>query len=137
MPTAFENWGLLVIILPLVLALAAWVRYLQHKETLRMLDRGSEAHDVLEFTKSMRLRKGLILGIGLLALGAGLGAGMSAADEAGVVDPAAAAALLGLSVFLFALGCGTVLLHILWMRQARVAAPRGDDQPDQPEEPKA
>lgn len=131
----FDNWGIWVLVL--VFGLVAWARYLQHKETLRMLDSGPEAHDVLEFTKSMRLRKGLILGIGLLALGAGLGAGMSAADEAGVVDPAIAAALLGLSVFLFALGFGTVLLHIVWMRQARVAAPRGDDQPDQLEEPKA
>jgi len=131
-----ENWGLLVIILPLVFALVAWTRYLQYKETLRMLDSGPEAHALLEFMKSTRLRRGLILGIALLALGAGLGAGMSAADEAGVVDPAAAAALLGLSVFLFALGCGTVVLHIVWMRQARVAAPRGNDQPDQLEEPK-
>jgi hypothetical protein len=135
---AFEGWGPAGFgVLLLVFALVAWTRYLQHKETLRMLESGPEAHDLIEFSRSMRLRRGLILGIALLALGAGLGAGLSAADEAGVVDPAAAAALLGLSVFLFALGCGTVLLHILWMRQARVAAPPRNNQPDQPEEPKA
>jgi hypothetical protein len=134
----FEQWGLLAFfVLLLVFALIAWTRYLQYKETLRMLDSGPAAHDLLEFMKSTRLRRGLILGIALLALGAALGAGMSAADEAGVVAPAAAAAFLGLSVFLFALGCGIVLLHILWMRQARVAAQPRNDRPDQPEEPKA
>jgi len=135
---AFEDWGPAGFgVLLMVFALIAWTRYLQYKETLRMLERGPEAHDLLEFTKSMRLRKGLFLGIGLLALGAGLGAGMSAADEAGIVNPAATAAFLGLSVFLFALGFGTVVLHILWMRQARAPAPRGNDQPSKPEEPKA
>ena len=138
MPSTFENWGPAgFVLLLLVFALVAWVRYLQHKETLRMLDSGPEAHDLIELMKSTRLRRGLILGIALLALGAGLGAGMSAASDARVVGPAPVAAFLGLSVFLFALGCGTVLLHILWMRQARVAAPRGSNQPDQPEEPKA
>jgi len=138
---AFGNWGpawfvvLPFVILPLMLALVAWARYLQHKETLRMLESGPQARDLIEFTRSTRLRRGLALGIGLLALGAGLGAGLSAADEAGVVGPAAAAALIGLSVFLFALGCGTVLLHVLWMRQARVAAPRGKDGPQSPSEP--
>ena len=135
---SFMNWGPAgFVLLLLVFALIAWTRYLQYKETLRMVELGAQAHDLLELSRSTRLRKGLIFGIGLLALGAGLGAGMSAADEAGVMGPAPAAALIGLSVFLFALGCGTVLLHILWMRQARVAAPRGNDQPDQPEEPKA
>lgn len=136
MPTTFENWGPAgFVILLLVFALIAWTRYLQHKETLRMLDSGPEAHDLLEFMRSTRLRRGLILGIALLALGAGLGAGMAAADEAAVIGPAPAAAFMGLSVFLFALGCGTVVLHILWMRQARVAAPRGNDQLRQPEGP--
>ena len=136
MPSTFENWppaGFAILLL--VFALVAYSRYLRHKETLRMLESGPEAHDLLEFMTSTRLRRGLVSGIALLALGAGLGAGLSAAEEAGVVDPAGAAALIGLSVFLFALGCGTVVLHILWMRQARVAAPRGNDQPDQPEEP--
>ena len=138
MPTTFENWGPAgFVMLLLVFALIAWTRYLQYKETLRMLDSGPAAHDLLEFMGSTRLRRGLILGIALVALGAALGAGMSAADEAGIVNPAATAALLGLSVFLFALGCGTVVLHIVWMWQARVAAPRGNDRPDQPEEPKA
>ncbi len=138
MPSTFENWGPAgFVALLLVFALIAWTRYLQYKETLRMLDSGPEARDLIEFMKSTRLRRGLILGIALVALGAALGAGMSAAHEAGVVDPAAAAALLGLSVFLFALGFGTVVLHIVWMRQARVTASRGNDQPDQPEEPKA
>jgi hypothetical protein len=138
MPSTFENWGPAgFVALLLVFALIAWTRYLQYKETLRMLDSGPAAHDLLEFMRSTRLRRGLILGIALVALGAALGAGMSAADEAGIVAPAPAAALLGLSVFLFALGFGTVLLHIVWMRQARVPAPRGNDQPDQLEEPKA
>jgi len=138
MPTTFENWGPAgFVAMLLVFALIAWTRYLQYKETLRMLDSGPEAHALLEFMKSTRLRRGLILGIALLALGAGLGAGMSAASDARVVGPAPVAAFLGLSVFLFALGCGTVVLHIVWMRQARVAAPRGNDRPDQPEEPKA
>ena len=138
MPSTFESWGLAeVAVFTLAFALFAWSRYLQHKETLRVLDSGPEARDLLEFMRSSRLRRGLLFGIALLALGAGLGAGMSAADEAGVVDPTAAATLIGLSVFLFALGCGTVLLHILWMRQARAPAPRGNDRPDTPEEPKA
>jgi hypothetical protein len=138
MPSTFENWGPAgFVILLLLFALAAWTRYLQYRETLRMLDSGPEAHDLIELMKSARLRRGLILGIVLLALGAGLGAGMSAADEAGIVTPAATAAFLGLSVFLFALGFGIVLLHILWMRQARAPAPRGNDRPEKPEEPKA
>jgi hypothetical protein len=138
MPSTFGNWGLAeVAVFILAFALFAWIRYLQHKETLRVLDSGPEAHDLLEFMRSSRLRRGLLFGIALLALGAALGAGMSAADEAGIVAPAAAAAFLGLSVFLFALGFGTVLLHVLWMRQARAPAPRGNGRPDQPEEPKA
>jgi len=132
----FDNWGPAgFVVLLLVFALIAWSRYLQYKETLRMLDSGPAAHHLLEFMKSTRLRRGLILGIALLALGAGLGAGMSGAEEAGAIGPAPAAAFIGLSVFLFALGCGTVVLHIVWMRQARVTAPRGNDRPDQPEEP--
>ena len=138
MPGTFENWGPAgFVALLLVFALIAWTRYLQYKETLRMLDSGPEAHDLLEFMKSTRLRRGLILGWALVALGAALGAGISAADEAGVIGPASAAAFLGLSVFLFALGFGIVVLHIVWMWQARVAAPRGNDRPDKPEEPKA
>ncbi len=129
-----ENWGIWVLLL--VVAVVAWTRYLQHKETLRMLERGVESRDVLELSKTMRLRKGLILGIGLLALGAGLGAGLSLAMDAEVVRPAAAAALTGLAVFLFALGTGTVFLHILWMRQASLVAASKPDQLDQPGEPK-
>ncbi len=138
MPSTFENWGSAgFVALLLVLALIAWSRYLQYKETLRMLDSGPEARDLLEFMRSSRLRRGLLLGVVLLALGAALGAGMSAADTAGIVSPAATAAFLGLSVFLFALGSGTLLLHIIWMRQARPPTPRGNDRPDTPEEPKA
>jgi hypothetical protein len=129
----FENWGIWVLLL--VVAVVAWARYLQHKETLRMLERGLESRDVLELSNTMRLRKGLILGIGLLALGAGLGAGLSLATDAGVIQPAAAAALTGLAVFLFALGSGTVFLHILWMRQASVVARGKADQPSEPAEP--
>ena len=129
----FENWGIGVLVL--VFGLVAWTRYLQHKETLRMLERGVESRDVLEFNKSNRLRRGLLSGIALVALGAGLGAGLSLADETAVVEPAAAAALIGLSVFLFALGIGTVFLHLLWMRQARVPAAGEADRPDEPTEP--
>ena len=138
MPSTLENWGLAgFVILLLVFALIAWARYLQYRETLRMLDSGPAAHDLIEFMKSMRLRRGLILGIALFALGAALGASVSVAEESGVIAPSATVALTGLSVFLFALGCGIVLLHIVWMCQARGAARRGNDQPHKPEEPKA
>jgi hypothetical protein len=117
------------------LLLIAWTRYLQHKETLRMLERGAESRDVVEFTRSTQLRRGLLSGIVLLALGAGLGAGLALANEGAVVEPAAAAALTGLAVFLFALGTGIVFLHILWMRQTRVPAATEAPRPAEPPEP--
>lgn len=129
----FENWGIWVLLL--VLALIAWTRYLQHKETLRMLERGAELRKMFQTSQTQRLRKGVLLAVGLLATGAGLGAGLAILREERLLAPEVAAPFVGLAVFFFALGAGTLLLHILWMRQASVAAAREDEQPHEPAEP--
>jgi hypothetical protein len=129
----FENWGIWVLLL--VLALIAWTRYLQHKETLRMLERGAELRKMFQTSQTQQLRKGVLLAVGLLAMGAGLGAGLAILREERLLTPEVAAPFVGLAVFFFALGAGTLLLHILWMWQASVAAAREDEQPHEPAEP--
>lgn len=125
----------LIWILLLVFALVAWTRYLQHKETLQMLERGVELRKMFQSSQSQRLRKGLLVAVALLAMGAGLGAGLAIVREERLLTPEVAAPFVGLAVFFFALGAGTLLLHILWMRQASVPAASEDEQPHEPAEP--
>jgi hypothetical protein len=121
-------------VLLLVLALVAWTRYLQHKETIETLKRQAEPNHVVRDRQILRLRKGLLLAVGLLAMGAGLGAGLGIVREEKLLTPEVAAPFVGLAVFFFALGAGTLLLHLLWMRQASVAAASEDEQPEEPPE---
>jgi hypothetical protein len=122
-------------ILLLVIVLVAWTRYLQHKETIETLKRQAEPDRVVWDRQIVRLRKGLLLAVGLLAMGAGLGAGLAVVMGEGLLTPEVTAPFVGLAVFFFALGAGTLLLHILWMRQASVAPAAEDEQPEEPAEP--
>lgn len=71
--TAFFMLALPLTIVVLTLGSLAWVRYLRHKETLRMIEAGGESKTaVLEARERRQARKGWLVGAILLVLGLAL-----------------------------------------------------------------
>ncbi len=128
----FGDWAGEFWVLVAVFSLLAWNRYLRHKETMLMLER--QSNGLLQSRQRQFFWTGVDMGVVLMALGAALGAGVAAANATGVMSPSLSPLLIGLAVFLFALGAGILLTHALWSRQDRRPAARGGERLERPDE---
>lgn len=111
------------VLLVVIFAWLAWSRYLQHKELMRMQERGGEWQALVADRDRWRIRGGIIAGSIVLLLGAGvLGAGLVVV-QAGDRTGGGILATLGGAVA----GVGLVVLvaHIIWGRTQR-SAPHSD-----------